>query len=183
MTGKETEPQKMSPGLLVAVQASPKLGDVEANLGAMSKVLAQPYLKKINDWIREHTNWKTFYHSCGSICDLLDDFIDMGVDIVNPVQTGAEGMARRFLKDTYGDRITFWGGGVDTQHVLPFEGPEVVKAEVIKNLSIWPKNGGFVFGSIHNLQPDIPAENLKALFDTFREWRETSRLIEVRGEA
>jgi len=145
--------------------------------------LFKPYYKKMNEWIHRNTNWKTFYHSCGSIVDLLGDLIDAGVDIINPVQYSAEGMEPSLLKHTYGDRITFWGGGVDAQRILPFGSPEEVKAEAIKNMRTWYRDGGFVFGSIHNVQPDVPINNLKAMIDTFNTWRDCSKLMkEDQGE-
>ena len=86
--------------------------------------LFKPYHKAINDWVHTHTPWKTFYHSCGSMVALYDDFVDAGVDVVNPVQISAAGMDPRTLKQRWGQKLVFWGGGVDTQHVLPFGTPE-----------------------------------------------------------
>ncbi len=99
--------------------------------------LFKPYHKAINDWVHEHTSWKTFYHSCGSMVALYDDFCDAGVDIVNPVQISAAGMDPRELKARWGNRLVFWGGGVDTQHVLPFGTPEEVEAQVRENIAIF----------------------------------------------
>ena len=133
--------------------------------------LFKPFHKTINDWIHEHTGWKTFYHSCGSMVDLYDDFVDAGVDIVNPVQISAEGMEPRRLKDRWGDELVFWGGGIDTQHVLPFGSPKEVEEQVKENVCIFGEGGGFVFNAVHNIQARIPKENLKALFDAFAQCR------------
>jgi hypothetical protein len=131
----------------------------------------QPYHKAINDWVHANTSWKTFYHSCGSMIDLFDDFVAAGVDIVNPVQISAEGMAPEVLKERWGDRLVFWGGGVDTQRVLPFGTPEEITEHVKRNVEVFGRGGGFVFNSVHNIQAGIPAENLAALFRAFEECR------------
>ncbi|MFP3895328.1 MAG: uroporphyrinogen decarboxylase family protein [Anaerolineales bacterium] len=133
--------------------------------------LFKPFHKAINDWVHEHTGWKTFYHSCGSMVDLYDDFVDAGVDVVNPVQISAEGMDPRTLKDRWGDDLVFWGGGVDTQHVLPFGSPEEIEEQVKETVRIFGKGGGFIFNTVHNIQARIPKENLKALFDAFARYR------------
>lgn len=130
------------------------------------KTMYKPRFKRINDWIHEHTPWKAFYHSCGSLAQYLDDFVDMGVDIINPVQFSAKGMDLEPLKEKYGDKLTFWGGGVDTQHMLPFGSPEDVAAEVEYRLKVLSKGGGFVFAAIHNIVANIPPENIMAMFDT-----------------
>lgn len=133
--------------------------------------LFKPFHKTINDWIHEHTGWKTFYHSCGSMVDLYDDFVEAGVDIVNPVQISAEGMEPRTLKEQWGDDLVFWGGGIDTQHVLPFGSPEEIEEQVEENVRIFGEGGGFVFCAVHNIQARIPQENLKTLFEAFAEYR------------
>lgn len=124
--------------------------------------------KAMNDWIHENTNWKTFYHSCGSDVDFLDDFVSAGVDILNPVQISASGMDPSFLKKNYGDKLVFWGGGVDTQKTLPFGTLEEVKKEVENNMLIFGKDGGFVFNTVHNIQATVPIDNLIAMFETVR---------------
>lgn len=123
----------------------------------------------MNDWVHEHTNWKVFFHTCGSIVDFLDDFAEVGVDILNPVQIAAKGMEPEFLKEKYGDTFVFWGGGIDSQHTLPFGSPDDVKREVEKNIQIFGKNGGFVFNNVHNVQATVPLENLLAMFETAKE--------------
>jgi len=125
-----------------------------------------PYYKKLNDWIHKNTNWKTFKHSCGAIEPLLQSFIKAGFDIINPVQINAAGMDPRHLKDTYGQDITFWGGGVDTQKVLSFGTPEDVKKQVQQECEILSRDGGFVFNTVHNIQANVPTENIVAMLDT-----------------
>lgn len=129
----------------------------------------KPFYTRINGWVHEHTNWKTFYHCCGCVNDLLDDFAEMGVDCLNPVQFSAmepNGMSPQRLKDEYGDKFTFWGGGVDTQRVLPFGTPEEVREQVAERVRILNKGGGYIFNTIHNVVANVPAENLIAMYET-----------------
>jgi hypothetical protein len=130
-----------------------------------------PFHKAVNRKIHELTNWKTFIHSCGAIFDLIPDFIEAGFDILNPVQCSAEGMDPRRLKKEYGRNIVFWGGGVDTQKTLPFGTPEQVHKEVSERIEIFAEGGGFVFNSIHNVQSNVPTENLLAMFKAVDEAR------------
>ncbi len=132
------------------------------------KEIYKPRYKKINNWIHENTNWKTFYHSCGAIKNFIPEFIDMGVDILNPVQCSATGMDAQELKDKFGKDIVFWGGGVDTQKTLPFGTPEEVYEETKERVKIFSKDGGFVFNSIHNIQANSSPENLLAFFKAGR---------------
>jgi len=125
-----------------------------------------PYYKKVNDWIHQKTNWKTFKHSCGAVEPFINSFIEAGFDILNPVQINAAGMNPQHLKDTYGERITFWGGGVDTQKVLSFGTTQDVKKQVEENLKIFGKNGGYIFNTVHNIQANVPVENIIAMLDT-----------------
>lgn len=131
-----------------------------------------PFHRRINDWLHRNTSWKTFIHSCGSVVQLIPDFIEAGFDILNPVQTGAAGMDPKVLKERFGERIVFWGGGVDTQSTLPFGTPEQVREEVRERVRIFGRNGGFVFAAIHNVQANIPVENLLAMYESFREHRD-----------
>jgi len=133
--------------------------------------LFKPFHKRVNDWVHGNTTWKSFIHSCGGVEPLIEDFIDAGFDILNPVQCSAEGMAPEHLKQTYGDRIAFWGGGVDTQRTLPFGTPEQVREEVKKRVEIFAEGGGFVFNAIHNVQANTPIENVMAMFEAFNECR------------
>lgn len=133
--------------------------------------LYMPFHKRVNDWMHKNTPWKSFIHSCGSIRALMDDFIEAGFDILNPVQCSACNMDPQELKEHYGDRLTFWGGGVDTQQALPFGTPEEVAAQVRERVRIFGQGGGFVFNTIHNVQARVPLENLLALYNTFSECR------------
>ena len=132
--------------------------------------LYKPFHRRINDWVHTHTMWKTFNHTCGAIEPLIPEFIDAGFDIINPVQCSAAGMDPRGLKEKYGDEITFWGGGVDTQRTLPFGTPDEVRTEVRERLEIFGRNGGFVLNPIHNIQAGTPPENVLAMFEAVREF-------------
>lgn len=128
-----------------------------------------PYYKKVNDWIHYTTTWKTFKHSCGAVVPFIESFIEAGFDILNPVQINALDMKPEFLKKEFGDRLVFWGGGVDTQQVLPFGKPGEVKKHVMDNCRIFGKNGGFVFNAVHNIQANVPIENVVAMLDGVKE--------------
>lgn len=128
-----------------------------------------PYYKKVNDWIHQNTNWKTFKHSCGAVEPLMSHFIESGFDIINPVQINASGMDPRKLKEKYGDKLVFWGGGVDTQGAFAFGTPAQVKEQVKSQCDILNKNGGFVFNTVHNIQANVPFENVVAMLDALKE--------------
>jgi uroporphyrinogen-III decarboxylase len=128
-----------------------------------------PHYKRLNKWVHEHTTWKIFKHSCGAIIPLLPSLIDAGFDIINPVQISAKDMNSSYLKDTFGDKVTFWGGGVDTQGILPYAKPEEIRTHVLKQCEILGKNGGFVFNSVHNIQANVPVENVVAMIEAIRE--------------
>jgi hypothetical protein len=130
-----------------------------------------PYYRKMNDWIHQHTAWKTFKHSCGAVFPLIPRFIEAGFDVLNPVQISAAGMDPQLLKDTFGSEITFWGGGVDTQKVLSFGSPAEVRDQIRKHVEIFNRDGGFVFNTIHNIQATTPVENLVSMTETLREFR------------
>jgi len=133
--------------------------------------LYKPFHAELNNWIHKNTQWKSWIHSCGSIWRLLDDIVDAGFDVLNPVQTAAVDMGVANLKEKYGDRLTFWGGGVDTQRTLPFGKPDDICREVKERMKIFGKGGGFVFNTIHNVQAGIPVENLVALYEAVNEYR------------
>ncbi len=124
-----------------------------------------PHAKKLNDWVHAHTKWKTLKHCCGGCEPLIDGLIDAGYDILNPVQTSAQGMDPATLVEKYGDRIVFWGGGVDTQQTLPFGTPDEVRAQVAERVKIFSRKHGFVFNTIHNIQCNTPTQNLLAMFE------------------
>lgn len=129
-----------------------------------------PYYSRMNDWIHRHTSWKTFKHSCGAVEPFMEHFIKAGFDIINPVQCSAAGMDPRMLKDRYGDRLVFWGGGVDTQKILPFGTPEQVREQVLRRCEIFSRRGGFVFDAIHNVQAQSPVANVVAMIEAVREF-------------
>jgi len=133
--------------------------------------LYQPFHRRVNAWIHEHTTWKTFIHSCGSITALLPDILDAGFDVLNPVQCSAVNMDPRMLKDRFGARATFWGGGIDTQKTLPFGTPDEIRRQVRERMEIFGAGGGFVFNTIHNVQANVPVENLVALYEAVRQYR------------
>jgi hypothetical protein len=128
-----------------------------------------PYYKKVNDWIHGNTNWKTFKHSCGAVEPLMSHFIESGFDIINPVQINASGMDPRKLKEKYGDKLVFWGGGVDTQGAFAFGTPAQVKDQVRSQCEILNKDGGFVFNTVHNIQANVPFENVVAMLEALKE--------------
>jgi len=109
---------------------------------------------------------KIFFHSCGNIRPILPDFIEMGIDILNPVHIRAEGMAPGDLKRDFGKDIVFWGGGIDTQDTLPNGTPQAVQDEIKRNIELLAPGGGFVFNTIHNIQADVPPENIEAMYET-----------------
>ena len=129
-----------------------------------------PYYRKVNDWVHANTKWKILKHSCGAVFPLIPCFIEAGFDILNPVQTSAVGMDPVTLKKTFGRDISFWGGGVDTQNVLPLGRPDEVRKQVLQRCEIFGKDGGFIFNAIHNVQNDVPAENIAAMIDAVREF-------------
>ena len=128
-----------------------------------------PYYRKVNDWIHQHTGWKTFKHSCGAVEPLMKHFIDAGFDIINPVQINAAGMDPVKLKKNYGDKLVFWGGGVDTQGAFAFGTPAQVRDQVKKQCEILNKNGGFVFNTVHNIQANVPFMNVVAMLEALKE--------------
>jgi len=127
--------------------------------------MIKPHYAKLCGWIHEHTNMKTYLHSCGSIPRLIPHLIEAGVDILNPVQTSAAGMDPRTLKERYGSQIVFWGGGCDTQTVLPSGTPDEVREHVKERMGIFAPGGGYVFTQVHNIQAKVPAENVRVMLD------------------
>ena len=137
---------------------------------ATFRELWMPYYQRVNGWIHAHTRWKTFKHSCGSVARFVPSFIDSGFDILNPVQCSAAGMDPGQLKTAYGEKIVFWGGGVDTQQTLPFGTPQEVREQVLRRCEIFARGGGFVFCTIHNIQAGTPVENIVAMIEAVREF-------------
>ena len=125
-----------------------------------------PFYKLGLDWIHQNTKMKVMLHSDGALAPLLPSLIEMGVDILNPVQTSADGMDALWLKEQFGDRLVFWGASLDCQQTLPFGTPDEVACEVEEHLRAFASGGGYVFAPVHNIQAGVPPENLVAMFDT-----------------
>ncbi len=131
----------------------------------------RPHLRRVFQAIkRAAPHVKLFFHSCGNVRPFLPDFIEDGVDILNPVHVTAAGMEPEALKRDFGADIVFWGGGVDTQRVLPQGTPREVREDVKRNLDALAPGGGYVFATVHNIQADVPPQNIVALWETLREW-------------
>jgi uroporphyrinogen decarboxylase len=132
--------------------------------------MLKPHYKKLCDWIHANTEWKVFLHCCGSVYHLVPHFIEAGIDILNPVQTSAANMAPDRLKREFGDRLVFWGGGCDTQTVLGCATPEEIRQHVKERIATFGSNGGYVFNQVHNIQANVPPENILAMFDAAYEF-------------
>lgn len=132
--------------------------------------IVKPRQKALVQYIRSRTRAKIWYHSCGSIVAYIPDLIENGIDILNPVQVSARGMDPAALKARFGGRLSFWGGAVDAQHVLPRAKPEEVRAHVRRNVEAFKPGGGYVFANVHNIQGDVPPENVVAMFEAAREY-------------
>ncbi|MGD0499957.1 MAG: uroporphyrinogen decarboxylase family protein [Bryobacteraceae bacterium] len=129
-----------------------------------------PYYRQVNDWVHAHTRWKTFKHSCGAVSKFIPAFIESGFDILNPVQCSAAGMDPETLKREHGRNLVFWGGGVDTQQVLPFGAPAEVREQVLRRCEIFAEGGGFVFNTVHNVQARTPVTQILAMVNAVREF-------------
>jgi uroporphyrinogen decarboxylase len=136
----------------------------------MFRRLVMPAYKRGLDWVHAHTSWKVLLHSDGALYPLLPSILEMGVDVLNPVQTSAAGMDPARLKREFGDRLCFWGASCDPQSTLPRGSPAAVADEAARNLSILAPGGGFVFAPIHNIQADVPAENIIAMWEAVMEY-------------
>lgn len=134
------------------------------------KELYYPHYKRMNDWIHKNTGWKVFKHSCGAVEPLIELFIESGFEIINPVQISATGMDPQNLKSKYGDRVVFWGGGVDTQKTLPFGTVDEVRTQVLELCNVFAVNGGFIFNAIHNIQAKTPILNIVAMINAVNEF-------------
>lgn len=131
--------------------------------------LVKPKQRRLVEAIKKKTNAKLFFHGCGAASELIPDLIDVGFDILNPVQVSAAGMDTKKLKREFGKDIVFWGG-IDTQHVLPFGNPQQVADEVKRRIDDLAPGGGFVLAAVHNIQAFVPPENIVTAFDTAREY-------------
>ncbi len=136
---------------------------------ATYRSLVKPLHRQLFDFLHAHTDAKVFFHSCGSVRELIPDLIEIGVDALNPVQVSAARMDSGELKREFGRDLTFWGGGVDTQRVLGAGTPGEVRAEVRRRIDDLAADGGFVFATVHNIQPNVPPENLVAMWSALRE--------------
>ncbi len=132
--------------------------------------LFKPHHTRLNAFVHEHSQMKTFLHSCGSIYRIMPDLIEAGYDIINPVQTNCLEMEPEKLKAEFGGRITFWGGGCDTASILNKAAPEQVRAHVLERCETFAPGGGFIFNTIHNILPEVPAENTIAAFGAVQEF-------------
>lgn len=132
--------------------------------------LFKPRHKQLCDYVKTHSQMHTFIHSCGSISSLIPDLIEAGIEIFNPVQTNARQMEPEFLKKEFGQDCTFWGGGVETVGTLNNGTPEQVREQVLERLEIMSAGGGFVFNTVHNILPDVPPQNILAMFDAVKEF-------------
>ena len=133
--------------------------------------MIKPHYVRLCDWVHTNTNWKTYLHSCGAVHHYIPEWIDAGIDIFNPVQISAARMEPRQLMEEFGGKIVFWGGGCDTQDVLPFGTPEDIRRHVRQNIEVFTSSpGGYVFTQVHNVQHDVPVENVEAMFDAAYEF-------------
>jgi uroporphyrinogen decarboxylase len=136
----------------------------------MYRKIIKPFQRQVYEYAKTHSHLYLFLHSCGSVYRLIPDLIEIGVDILNPVQISAAEMDPARLKRQFGRDLVFWGGGIDTQHVLPHATPEQVREHVRRALEIWAPGGGYVFCQVHNIQADVPSENVVAMFEAALEY-------------
>jgi len=127
--------------------------------------VVKPRQQEVAQYIRSRTQAKLWYHTCGGCVEYIPDLLENGVQILNPVQISAEGMEPATLKERFGKDLVFWGGAIDSQHVLPSATPEKIRDDVRRHLEIWKPGGGYVFNNVHNIQAGVPAENIVALYD------------------
>ncbi|MFP4059488.1 MAG: uroporphyrinogen decarboxylase family protein [Bacteroidales bacterium] len=135
------------------------------------RTLFKPRHQKLCNFVKENSSMHTFLHSCGSIYKLIPDMIEAGYDIINPVQTNSVDMDPGHLKKEFGKDITFWGGGIDTRSVLNNGTPQQVKDQVKERLDIFMPGGGFVFNTVHNILPDVPPENIIAMYEAVTDYK------------
>ena len=126
--------------------------------------VVKPRHKRLVQYIRSRTSAKIWYHTCGACRTLVPELLDNGINILNPVQISANSMEPGVLKNEFGGRLSFWGGAIDSQHILPSATPEQVREAVRQNLEVWKPGGGYVFNNVHNIQVGVPPENIEALY-------------------
>ncbi len=132
--------------------------------------VVKPRQKRLVQYIKSRTEAKIWYHTCGSVTEYIPDLLDNGIDVLNPVQISARDMEPASLKARFGDELCFWGGGIDSQHVLPTATPEVIREHVRRSVEALRPGGGYVFNSVHNIQADVPPENVLAMYDAAHEF-------------
>ena len=132
--------------------------------------LIKPRQKRLVQYIKSRTPAKIWYHSCGAVVEYIPDLLDNGIDILNPIQISAKGMDPAKLKTEYGERLAFWGGAIDSQHVLPRGTAEEVRESIRRNIEVFKPGGGYVFNNVHNIQADVPPENILAMYDAALEF-------------
>ena len=137
---------------------------------ALYRARVKPYHERLYGYIKTHCDSLLFLHSDGAIAPFIPDFIEMGIDVLNPIQVSAAGMDTKALKQAYGKEIAFWGAGCDSQAVLPFGTPEEVADEVKRRIDDLAPGGGYVFAPIHNIQEGVPPQNIVALLKTARDY-------------
>ncbi|MGD8749787.1 MAG: uroporphyrinogen decarboxylase family protein [Anaerolineales bacterium] len=137
---------------------------------SMYRRIAKPLHKKLFDFIHARTKAKIFFHSCGAIRPVIPDLVEIGVDILNPIQVSAAGMDTAELKREFGKDIVFWGGGVDTQRVLGDGTSQEVRADVRRRIEDLAPGGGFVFATVHNIQGNVPPENIMAMWEILQQY-------------
>jgi len=147
----------------VAFQHGPMM-----SLGLYRKMI-KPRHRQLFSHLKAKARVPLVFHSCGSVYPLMDDLIEIGVDCINPVQVSARDMDTQRLKEEFGDRMAFWGA-IDTHRVLPFGTPEEVRAEVKRRIEDLAPGGGYILNSVHNLQPEVPPENILAMFEAAKEF-------------
>ena len=159
----QTLPQLV--GLVDVVGEADDLGGQDRTLfsPATYRALVKPLHRELFAFLHAHTDAKVFFHTCGAVRELIPDLIEIGVDVLNPVQVSAAGMETAALKREFGRDLVFWGGGVDTQRVLGGGTPAEVRAEVRQRVGDLAPGGGFVFAAVHNVQPNVPPENVLAM--------------------
>lgn len=133
--------------------------------------LFKPRHAQLCDYVHKHSSMHTYLHSCGSIYPIIDDLIDAGFEILNPIQTSARQMEPAVLKKEFGDSITFWGGGCNTRTVLNRSTPQEVYDYTYRTIETFAPNGGFVFNQEHNIMPDVPPENIVAMYKAVRDFK------------
>lgn len=153
-----------------AVQTSDDFGAQDSLLvrPALYRELFKPRQAKWIEFVKARTRAKVFLHCDGAVAPIVPDFVEIGVDALNPLQASARGMDPGRLKREFGSRLTFWGAGIDTQTTLPFGSTDEIRREVRERVALLAPGGGFVFASVHNIQADIPPEKVLAVFETAR---------------